>query len=311
MHRVGASPERPRARWRDLVDAASSLTSRRVWTHCAVADDPDRPLHGDAARPIRRGASRCSRRVVARRSLRHAANSAGGLAHRARPLRHGASRHRDVRHRAVSPTCALPAGVAPALTLRSEVTHVQTVDAGEGVSYGHRWFAAATTHASPPCPIGYADGVRRDLSGRRRQVLIRGRRRPIVGVVTMDQLMVDCGDLPRRGRRRGRADRRAGRRAHHRRRGRRPARHDRLRGRLRHRRAGAAALPERTVIDFGLPGLRAGHWTDDVARTGCTVLLFPEGTVASGEVRGGAPATRVSSRCSTRRARLRGSTPSC
>jgi L-aminopeptidase/D-esterase-like protein len=46
------------------------------------------------------------------------------------------------------------------------------------------------------------------------------------------------------------------------------------------------------VIDFGLPGLRVGHWTDPVGRTGCTVLLFPEGTVASGEVRGGAPATR-------------------
>ena len=39
-------------------------------------------------------------------------------------------------------------------------------------------------------------------------------------------------------------------------------------------------------------GLRVGHWTDPVAETGCTVVLFPEGTVASGEVRGGAPATR-------------------
>ncbi|MGH9288907.1 MAG: P1 family peptidase [Acidimicrobiales bacterium] len=41
-----------------------------------------------------------------------------------------------------------------------------------------------------------------------------------------------------------------------------------------------------------IAGLRVGHWTDAVARTGCTVALFPEGTVASGEVRGGAPATR-------------------
>jgi L-aminopeptidase/D-esterase-like protein len=41
-----------------------------------------------------------------------------------------------------------------------------------------------------------------------------------------------------------------------------------------------------------VPGLRVGHWTDDRAATGCTVVLFPEGTVASGEVRGGAPATR-------------------
>lgn len=41
-----------------------------------------------------------------------------------------------------------------------------------------------------------------------------------------------------------------------------------------------------------VPGVQVGHWTDPVARTGCTVVLLPEGTVASGEVRGGAPATR-------------------
>jgi L-aminopeptidase/D-esterase-like protein len=41
-----------------------------------------------------------------------------------------------------------------------------------------------------------------------------------------------------------------------------------------------------------VPGLRVGHWTDRAAATGCTVVLFPEGTVASGEVRGGAPASR-------------------
>lgn len=41
-----------------------------------------------------------------------------------------------------------------------------------------------------------------------------------------------------------------------------------------------------------VPGVRVGHWTEPVARTGCTVVLFPEGTVASGEIRGGAPGTR-------------------
>jgi L-aminopeptidase/D-esterase-like protein len=41
-----------------------------------------------------------------------------------------------------------------------------------------------------------------------------------------------------------------------------------------------------------VPGIRVGHWTDAEAATGCTVALLPEGTVASGEVRGGAPATR-------------------
>jgi L-aminopeptidase/D-esterase-like protein len=41
-----------------------------------------------------------------------------------------------------------------------------------------------------------------------------------------------------------------------------------------------------------VPGVRVGHWTDHEARTGCTAIVLPEGTVASGEVRGGAPATR-------------------
>jgi L-aminopeptidase/D-esterase-like protein len=44
------------------------------------------------------------------------------------------------------------------------------------------------------------------------------------------------------------------------------------------------------ITDVG--GVRVGHWTDPVGRTGCTVVLFPAGTVASGEVRGGAPGTR-------------------
>ena len=39
-------------------------------------------------------------------------------------------------------------------------------------------------------------------------------------------------------------------------------------------------------------GVLVGHWTDAAALTGCTVVGFPEGTTASGEIRGGAPATR-------------------
>ena len=45
-------------------------------------------------------------------------------------------------------------------------------------------------------------------------------------------------------------------------------------------------------VETGIAGVEVGHWTDDVALTGCTVVALPEGTVASGEVRGGAPATR-------------------
>lgn len=46
------------------------------------------------------------------------------------------------------------------------------------------------------------------------------------------------------------------------------------------------------MLELGIAGVGVGHWTDPVARTGCTVMVLPDGTVASGEVRGGAPATR-------------------
>lgn len=46
------------------------------------------------------------------------------------------------------------------------------------------------------------------------------------------------------------------------------------------------------AVDLGVAGVSVGHWTDPVARTGCTVVRLPQGSVASGEVRGGAPATR-------------------
>lgn len=48
----------------------------------------------------------------------------------------------------------------------------------------------------------------------------------------------------------------------------------------------------RDSIELGVDGVEVGHWTDVEARTGCTVIVFPPGTVGSGEIRGGAPATR-------------------
>jgi alanine racemase len=70
---------------------------------------------------------------------------------------------------------------------------VKRVSAGEGVSYGQRHhFEKATAVAT--VPLGYADGVPRRLSAVGGEVLIGGRRCLIVGVITMDQLMVDVGD---------------------------------------------------------------------------------------------------------------------
>jgi alanine racemase len=79
------------------------------------------------------------------------------------------------------------------MSLVARVSFVQRLAPGERISYGlrHRFERPATVAT---LPIGYADGVPRRLTDCGGEVLIGGRRRPIVGVVTMDQLMVDCGD---------------------------------------------------------------------------------------------------------------------
>ena len=79
------------------------------------------------------------------------------------------------------------------MALKARVSYVKRLNAGDRLSYGlrHALLAAATVAT---VPIGYADGVRRNLSGTGTTVLIGGRRREIIGAITMDQLMVDCGD---------------------------------------------------------------------------------------------------------------------
>jgi len=96
----------------------------------------------------------------------------------------------------ISPGAALDqhaAALRPALSLRARVSHMKRVRAGDRISYGlrHR-FEGDTSVAT--LPLGYADGVPRRLFASGGEVLIGGRRRRIVGVVTMDQLMVDCRD---------------------------------------------------------------------------------------------------------------------
>ena len=81
----------------------------------------------------------------------------------------------------------------PALSLHARVAFVKQVRAGEGVSYGLRHvFERDTTVAT--LPLGYADGVPRRFGAVGGEVLLGGKRHPVVGVVTMDQMMVDCGE---------------------------------------------------------------------------------------------------------------------
>ena len=85
-------------------------------------------------------------------------------------------------------------GLRPALTWRSKVALTRRLPAGERVSYGHRYRLERDANVAT-VPVGYADGYPRILSSRA-DVLIRGRRCRVAGSVTMDQLIVDCGDVP-------------------------------------------------------------------------------------------------------------------
>lgn len=82
----------------------------------------------------------------------------------------------------------------PALRWLSRVTHVKTLPAGREISYGGTYVTKKDTVVAT-IPVGYADGYRRNLSGKF-YVLIKGKKAPILGRVCMDQMMVDVTDIP-------------------------------------------------------------------------------------------------------------------
>ncbi len=189
MHRVGSAPG-------DAVELAGLVVSAGlrldgVFTHLAVADDPDDPF---TAVQLDRFDAVIADLAAAGidPGLIHAANSAGGLAH-------PRARYSLVRAGIATYGISPGAGVdrfaqflRPALSLFARVSAVRRVDAGERISYGlrHR-FSVDTTVAV--VPLGYADGVPRRSFECGVEVLVGGRRRLVVGTVTMDQMMIDCG----------------------------------------------------------------------------------------------------------------------
>jgi alanine racemase len=190
MNRVGAAPHEIARLARTIVDRPE-LGFEALWTHCAVADEPGNAFTDhqldlfDAVTTELAG-------LGLEPAMRHAANTAAAIDHprsRYDLVRVGIGLY------GIAPAPALAGRVplTPALELRAEVAMVKRVAAGDRISYGltHRFGRDATVAT---VPIGYADGVVRRLSATGGQVLVGGRRRAIVGTITMDQLMVDCGD---------------------------------------------------------------------------------------------------------------------
>ncbi len=163
-----------------------------VMGHLGVPEE-EHPLHRAALERFAR-AVRIARGTGLRPRMRHLAATAAAL-------RAPGSHHDTLRVGAglVGIDPGLPVGTGPsdlrpAATLTAPFVQVRRVTAGQPVGYGQDHLTERATWLGL-LPVGYADGVPRRASGRA-EVLVRGRRRPLVGWVSMDQVVVDLGDDP-------------------------------------------------------------------------------------------------------------------
>ena len=190
MHRVGATPSEARVLAGEV--AAGPLRLEGIWTHFPVAESDHDYTRGQVS------ALRSLLEELAASGIRpdvvHAANTAGALADlgaRFDFVRIGIGMY-GLRP---APAYAPEVHLDPAMRVISRVTYLRRHPAGTRPSYGRvRPLARESTVAT--VPIGYADGVPRRLADLGGSVLIRGRRHPFAGSITMDQLLVDVGDDP-------------------------------------------------------------------------------------------------------------------
>ena len=159
-----------------------------IWTHLATADELDSAYFDEQLDRF----DAVARAVKAEHPgvTVHAANSAAVLRDK---RSHYEMARCGVAIYGLDPFQGDPAehGLRPALSLRSYVADVKRFPAGASAGYGQRWRAPVDTWVGV-VPLGYGDGVRRALTNNA-DVLIRGRRHPLVGTVSMDNLTIDLG----------------------------------------------------------------------------------------------------------------------
>lgn len=178
----------------DLVRACAGdrrLELAGLWTHFATADERQGPGADHFARQLEAFTALGEQVKREHPEVRlHAANSAATL--------RGSEAHLDMVRCGVAIYGLDPFGedpsareLEPALSLHSYVADVKHFRAGQSAGYGRRWIAAEDTLVGV-LPIGYGDGVRRGLSNNA-EVLVGGRRVPLVGTVSMDNVTVEVG----------------------------------------------------------------------------------------------------------------------
>jgi alanine racemase len=194
MHRVGCRPNEAV----ELVRHIQSLPNVEhvgTFTHFAVADAPELPYTSEQLAKFDSVLSDLEAAGSAP-GIVHTTNSAGTIAHpsaRRIMVRAGISVYGQAPDLGLDPT-NYNVHLRPAIQVVSAVSHVKVLQPGDRASYGlaYRYDVPSVVAT---VPIGYADGIPRRWSSVGGEVLIGGRRRPIGGRVTMDQIVIDCGPV--------------------------------------------------------------------------------------------------------------------
>ena len=186
MHRIGVWPPASAAAFVSDV-AAAGFVLQGLWTHLARAEEDDPTTDAQLSRFAEaiggvKGAGHTP-------GILHAANSAATIL---RPESHFDLVRPGIAVFGIEPAPGVGRDLRPALTWSSTVSMAKRLPAGERLSYGHHYELTQDAWVAT-VPVGYADGYPRAASPGA-EVLISGRRCPVAGNVTMDQLMVDCRD---------------------------------------------------------------------------------------------------------------------
>lgn len=175
----------------DVLAQTPALVVEGVFSHLADADDCHTPFADSQLRLFKEAVDILARAGIRPRRV-HFANSVGSLT---RPDMHFDLVRPGIALYGVTPAAAAATTkLRPVMSLRTRIWQLKSVPAECAVSYGQTFVTRRPTRIAV-LPIGYADGYGRALSNKG-QVLVRGRRAPIIGRVCMDLTLVDVTDIP-------------------------------------------------------------------------------------------------------------------
>jgi alanine racemase len=190
MHRLGFRHDNLARTVPELL-RSPNLRLVSIYTHFATADTPELTLFDDQRERFERALQTIRGLGAPADVLRHTANSAALL--RDSRTWYDIVRPGLLLYGIVPPPLASTIPLQPVMSLTSRVVGVKGLRPGETVGYGGRFSASRPTTIAV-VPAGYADGLDLRL-GQQGQVLIRGRRVPVVGAVSMDMITVDVTEL--------------------------------------------------------------------------------------------------------------------